>query len=143
MGDLSLVGYKSSTSYPTLIASSLGSHALNQGHSGAGWSDLSALAATEVDPKNSQAARNDYCKDPYLILFAGTNGIFNQGKTGIQTYGLFQTYISARLLAGWRPNNIIVVTMLPRSQTRENDRSAYNNASCVRRCHLWLYVGTG
>jgi lysophospholipase L1-like esterase len=126
VGDSITGGYLASTSYPTLIEASVGSHAFNEGRSGAGWNDLGALAATEVDKKNSRGGRNDYCKDPFLILFAGTNDIFNGGKTGPQTYALFQNFISARLSAGWRPNKIVVVTMLPRSRARENERSAYN-----------------
>jgi lysophospholipase L1-like esterase len=126
VGDSITAGVGATTAYPALIASSLRSQAFNQGVSGAGWPILAAQAAKEVDPRLSRTDRA-FCTDPDLVLFAGTNDIFNEEKTSAQTYALFQTYLSARLVAGWKPNKIVVVTMLPRSKSKENDRSAYNN----------------
>jgi lysophospholipase L1-like esterase len=109
-----------------MIGSSLGTQVFNQGVSGAGWNILAGHAATEIDQKLSRTNRV-FCTEPFLILFAGTNDIFNEGKTGIETYELFQNYLTARISAGWKPDKIVVVTMLPRLQAGESERNAYNN----------------
>lgn len=109
--------------YPTLIASSLRSHAFNQAYGGSRWSDLAPRAGVEVDPKLKQTSD---CKNPYLILFAGTNDMVT--RTAAQTFTDFRTYMSARIAAGWNPAKMIVVTMLPRFQIKDSDRNEYNNA---------------
>lgn len=62
----------------------------------------------------------------YLVIFAGTNDIFLNGKTGAQVAALNLAYVDARLAAGWIPGNICVGTMLPRQTAHEADRSVYN-----------------
>ena len=94
VGDLITAG---NDKYPTLIASSLRSHAFNQAYGGSRWSDLAARAAEEVDPKLNQTSD---CRNPYLILFAGTNDMVT--RTAAQTFADFRTYMSARISAGWK-----------------------------------------
>jgi lysophospholipase L1-like esterase len=81
---------------------------------------LTADAVTRVDPILSRAG------DKYLIIFAGTNDIFLNSTSGAATWTLLQTYINARISAGWTAANICVVTMLPRQNTKESDRTTYN-----------------
>lgn len=69
---------------------------------------LLSNAAALVDPivfKNPNAK---------LVIFAGTNDIWIGGSTAAQTLAFSNSYISARIAAGWKPGNIIVATMLPR-----------------------------
>lgn len=81
---------------------------------------LTADAVTRVDPVLA------YAGDKYLVVFAGTNDIFLNGATGANCWALLQTYINARITAGWIPANICVVTMLPRQSTHESDRTTLN-----------------
>lgn len=64
----------------------------------------------------------------YLICFAGTNDIHLNSKTGAQAYAYFQTYIAARIAAGWPAANICVCAMLPRQGIKETERGDYNTA---------------
>ena len=65
----------------------------------------------------------------YLVIFAGTNDIFLNGASGAATATLLQTYIAARISAGWIANHICVVTMLPRQGAHESDRTALNTST--------------
>lgn len=69
---------------------------------------LISNAPTLVDPiiLKNPAAR--------LVIFAGTNDIWIGGSTAAQTCTFSNTYIAARIAAGWPPGHIIVATMLPR-----------------------------
>lgn len=84
---------------------------------------LTADAVTRVDPILSQPGATKY-----LVIFAGTNDIFLNSTTGANTWTLLQTYISARISAGWTAANICVGTMLPRQSSNESNRTALNNA---------------
>jgi phospholipase/lecithinase/hemolysin len=77
---------------------------------------------TRVDPLRYQVTPS------YLVIFAGTNDIHVNGTSGAATWTLLETYINARISAGWTAANICVVTMLPRQNAHEADRTAYNNA---------------
>jgi len=119
-------------------ASKSGSCKYTRAYLGDGWNhryttapvapyDLIDDAAVNVDtlsPLFKPGATN------VLVLFAGSNDIWLDGASGSTTYSYFQTYISARLSAGWNASNIIVVTMLPRQSgsTQETARQAYNTA---------------
>jgi lysophospholipase L1-like esterase len=127
VGDSITVGFGATNPHPANISTALSTISSNQGVNGAGWNydfgggNLTARAATAVDPTLGG------CNSPFLILFAGTNDIVLGGSTGAQTYAYFQTYITARLSAGWLPQEIIVATMLPRSDASETQRTNYNN----------------
>src|SRR5262249_34484835 len=117
--------------YPALLQKALNANGtsvsvINAGNSGAGFahagfrgSTLSGEAASIVD---THAA-----PDAALILLAGSNDIF-VGKTGAGSYGLFEAYVSARLRAGWMPENIIICTILPRERLSEPERNIYNSS---------------
>jgi hypothetical protein len=66
-----------------------------------------------------------------LIIFCGTNDIANGGYTAAQTYGAFTAWLRARIVAGWKVGNIVVVEPLPRanplsSPAFEAQRQPYN-----------------
>lgn len=63
-----------------------------------------------------------------LIAFAGTNGIALAGHSAATEYSNFQTFIAARLSAGWTAGNIYVCTMLPRGGSVESARGTYNTS---------------
>lgn len=82
---------------------------------------LTADAAGAIDVARSSALPNR------LVIFAGTNDIYLNAKTGAQTYTLLTTYIDARIAAGWLSSEIYVITMLPRGLNTA-ERQNYNNA---------------
>jgi hypothetical protein len=66
-----------------------------------------------------------------LIIFCGTNDMANGGYTAAQTYSAFIAWLRARIAAGWKVGNIVVVEALPRaaplsSQVFETQRQPYN-----------------
>jgi len=130
VGDSITYGFETTNPWPVNISTALGTSSDNLGVSGIGWNTtvsgntLTTSAPTLVDPIRTTFG-DCAPKLPYLVLFAGTNDIFNSGYTGTQTYGYFQTYISARLSAGWLPHQIVVATMLPRGSS-DTDRTTYN-----------------
>lgn len=83
---------------------------------------LTADAVTRVDPILSQTGTK------YLVIFAGTNDIFLNGTSGAATWTLLETYINARITAGWTAANICVGTMLPRQGSNESARSTLNGS---------------
>ena len=83
---------------------------------------LIADAVTRVDPFLA------YSGNKRLVIFAGTNDIFLNGTSGAATWTLLETYINARIAAGWSAANIFVVTMLPRQNGHESDSTTYNNS---------------
>lgn len=118
----------------TQLASSLTFGMVQLGISGQGFNyvypvypsstfpNLTVDAVNRVDPILSQTGSK------YLIIFAGTNDIFLNGTSGANTWTLAETYINARISAGWTIANVCVGTMLPRQNAHESDRTAYNNA---------------
>jgi acyl-CoA thioesterase-1 len=130
--------------YPALLQKALNANGksvsvINAGNSGAGFahagfrgSTLSGEAPSIVDTHAAPHAA--------LILLAGSNEIFI-GKTGAETYGLFEAYISARLSAGWLPGNIIVCTILPRERLSESERSIYNSSIVSRQSEYGYLLG--
>jgi len=83
-------------------------------------SNLVDDAAAEIDAAIASGKTN------YLIVFAATNDYKLGSKTPAQIRTAFQTYIAARITAGWTPANICVCTMLPRETVNETDRSTIN-----------------
>lgn len=79
-------------------------------------------AVTQIDAKRKAGVRNK------LVVFAGTNGITLGGHTATAEAADFDTYINARISAGWDMADVTVVTMLARSGVNESDRAAYNAA---------------
>lgn len=68
----------------------------------------------------------------WLVTFAGTNGMALGGNSVSAELVDFETYINARLSAGWNADNIIVCTMLPRDLFLEISRTEYNNGLVSR-----------
>jgi lysophospholipase L1-like esterase len=66
----------------------------------------------------------------YLVVFAGTNGIHTAlgNHSAATEYADFQTYIAARLAAGWDASRIVVCTMLPRTGVSEVTRGTFNTS---------------
>lgn len=116
--------------WPATVATSLSSTGTNDAFSGIGWGvavggqNLVQRGATVDGHLASLAASG--CASPMLFMFAGTNDIDFGGTNGAQTYALFQTYVSARIAAGWSPRRMVIVTMLPRNND-ETQRVIYNN----------------
>lgn len=54
-------------------------------------------------------------KTNILVVFAGTNGLVLAGHSVATEYGDLVEYVGARVAAGWLPQNIYVVDMLPRT----------------------------
>lgn len=86
------------------------------------YGTLLADAITRVDPLLQ------YSGPKYLVIFAGTNDRFLNGTSGAAIWTLLQTYINARIAAGWLPGNICVGTMLPRQGLFETDRTTLNSS---------------
>ena len=84
------------------------------------FGNLTQDAVTRIDPILT------YSGTKYLVIFAGTNDIFLNGRNAAQTWALLQTYLNARISAGWTPANICVGTMLPRQSLNESIRTTYN-----------------
>lgn len=84
--------------------------------------NLTNDAAAQVDAHIDLAYQN------WLVVFAGTNDIWLSGDSAAVAFGYFDTYIVARLAAGWVADRIIVCTMLPRQATPANEakRVTYN-----------------
>jgi lysophospholipase L1-like esterase len=83
---------------------------------------LNQIATALVDPCLSLPATTKW-----LVLFAGTNGIYLQGNSAATEYANFLTGFNARISAGWTAANIIVPTMLPRGGALESVRISYNS----------------
>lgn len=89
-----------------------------------GFGNLIDDATMRVDP----VLERDGTK--YLLLFAGSNDIHNTGgnHSGTTTAALLQTYVAARIAAGWTPALIFVCTMLPRQNgLYESERTVFNS----------------
>lgn len=84
------------------------------------YGTLTADAVTRVDPILSRDGTK------YLVIFAGTNDIWLNSTTGAGAWTLLETYINARISAGWTVGNICVGTMLPRQNGNESARTTYN-----------------
>lgn len=84
--------------------------------------NLTVDAVNRVDPVLA------YTGTKYLVIFAGTNDIFLNGTSGANTWTLAQTYINARISAGWTAANICVGTMLPRQNANEANRTTLNTS---------------
>lgn len=74
-----------------------------------------------VDGWRKQSAATNW-----LVVFAGTNGIRLQHNTAAAEAGYFETYVAARISAGWNPDNIVVCTMLPAVDPSASPRDDYN-----------------
>lgn len=76
----------------------------------------------------------------YLVVFAGTNGLLPAlgNHSAATEYADFQTYIAARLAAGWVADRIIVCTTLPRTGLSEVTRGTFN-ASLVSGASTYGY----
>lgn len=67
-----------------------------------------------------------YGETNWLVAFAGTNGIGLAAHSAATEYADFQTWLAARLAAGWSATNIVVCTMLPRTGVSNTTRGTYN-----------------
>lgn len=126
VGDSITLGTGASFAWPSAVATALSLTAHNVAHGGAGWgagSNLTTAAASEVDTAYVAAS-----PQPFLLLFAGRNDIssIHTSKTGAQTYALFETYIAARLTAGWSRHRIVVCTALAGTDCAPAETAAYN-----------------
>ncbi len=63
-----------------------------------------------------------------MTAFAGTNDFCfrDPAITPAQSYADFETWLGLTLAEGWSVGNIVVVTMLPRTDLNEVTRSTYN-----------------
>jgi lysophospholipase L1-like esterase len=129
-----LLSSPSTQAYPALLAASLAATGYactvyNQGISGAAFHDygsntsLITDALTNVDPKLG----------PNAVLVVGVdegeNDIFFGGAgSASAAYGYFQSYVAARLSAGWLPSNILVCSPCPRAGDAWSDVSAYTSS---------------
>lgn len=86
------------------------------------YGTLTADAVTRADPILA------YVGAKYLVIFAGTNDIHLNATSGAACWTLMQTYINARISAGWTPSHICVCTMLPRQGAHESDRTTFNGS---------------
>lgn len=106
-------------------------------HSGGAWAFTDAGVPGTPNLTSRAAAEADiYVADspqPYLLLWAGTNDI-SYGATGAATYASFETYIQARIAAGWSPSKIVVLDMISRTAISNAERVIYNDL---------LIAGTG
>lgn len=84
------------------------------------YGTLIADAITRVDPILAEEGTK------YLVIFAGTNDRFLNGTSGAAVWALLESYINARIAAGWTATNIGVGTMLPRQGQYESDRATLN-----------------
>jgi lysophospholipase L1-like esterase len=103
-------------------------------------------AAAEIDAERTGGAEN------WLIPFAGTNDIDPSlgNDSAAATAAFFDTYINARIAAGWDMSKTIVPTMLPRVNVTDSIRQDYNAALVTKAvtygynlCRLDLIVGFG
>jgi hypothetical protein len=122
-GDSITLGFGAANGYPAIIATALGTSQSNQAVDGIGWNKVGNTggqnmiqhAPSLVDPLLTSLACPSAYHFPYSVIFAGTNDICVSGNTGAQAYAFFQTYLNARLAAGWPPSRILVPTILPRA----------------------------
>ena len=77
-------------------------------------------APAEVDAVLSNGKINK------LVVWAGTNGLKLQANTPATELGYATTYVDDRIAAGWTPDNITLVTMLPRETYNEANRGTFN-----------------
>ena len=84
--------------------------------------NLISDAASEIDTLLALSP------DVRLVLFAGTNDLWLGGVSGATLLGYLNTYLDARIAAGWTASKIYVCTMLPRQlNEHETDRTTFNN----------------
>lgn len=80
---------------------------------------LTADAPNTVDTATISGVTN------WLVIFAGTNDMALNSTTASACWTLLQTYINARIAAGWSANKIVVVACLPRAGV---DSGTYNTS---------------
>lgn len=80
--------------------------AVNFGVSGQTTLDMSADAASQIDPQYSEGARRTL-----LVAWSGTNDLY-LGASAATTYSRIVAYATARKAKGWR---VIILSVLPRS----------------------------
>lgn len=109
----------------------LNAKVLERGVNGISWNyawsgDPYTNTMIQDAPANVDGSRNNLLITNWLIGFAGTNGIALNGDSAATEYANFQTWIAARIAAGWVANNIVIVTMLPRTGVTDSIRVSYN-----------------
>jgi lysophospholipase L1-like esterase len=105
----------------TLQQRGIGGHSWNYAWGPSGNPNtLMQDAVINVDPYVSATA--------LLAIFAGTNGLTLNGRTPAQEAADADTYIAARLAAGWVASNIYVLTMLPRESYAYSKQFQYCQA---------------
>ncbi len=109
-----------------------------RGCSGSSWNFAGSTFSPGLSPNKLIDDALVYV-DPYagpnsqLVLFAGTNGIALAAHSAATEFADFETYLAARLAAGYVAGNISVVTMLPRDAitTARTDYNALLVAGAV------------
>lgn len=97
----------------------IGGHSFNYAWPSSGNPNtLNQDAVINVDPLASSTA--------ILIAYIGTNGVTLGAHTPAQEVTDADTYLSARISAGFTPANIYVVNMIPRENFRELLRQEFN-----------------
>lgn len=97
----------------------------SQGTNGAGFHDYGSNLSLITDALSN--VDNQLAPNAILLLMAGINDLFYAGAgSAAVTYSFFQTYILARLAAGWTAKSIVVCNILPASTVAWSDVDAYN-----------------
>jgi lysophospholipase L1-like esterase len=104
------------SAYPNQLAILLGASSINYGDPGAGINCCMGSIDGQTMLVSAPSQVDAYASNPgaRLIVFGGTNDIYTVGNP-TATYTYFQSYISARLSAGWPANHIIVLEMISRT----------------------------
>ena len=141
VGDSITMGFAGTNPFPINISNGLGTTSSNQGVGGAGWfktatdgsANLTDRAHSTVDPLlGSVACTSPFASAPILVLYAGLNDICDGFQTGAQDFALLQSYINARIAAGWSAAQMVVVTMISNGRCPANsltaEQTAYDSA---------------
>lgn len=108
---------RTGTTY-TLVQRGIGGHSWDYAWPSSGVAEtLIEDAVINVDPHVSPIAK--------LVVFAGTNGLVLNAATPAAEAADADTYIAARLAAGWVASNIYVLTMIARESYSDAKRLQY------------------
>ncbi len=92
------------------------------------WSGTPHVGTAITDVPTVAAVLDIPARTYKMTAFAGTNDFCfrDPAITPAQSYADFETWLGLTLAEGWSVGNIVVVTMLPRTDLNEVTRSTYN-----------------
>lgn len=124
------VGATGGQSYPTQLLALIGGNAryrlLNKGVSGQTTPQMTADAATDIDPQ-----ARDFLQ-PFCVAWEITNDIVVNGANGTTAYNNFVTYCTGRQAAGF---TVIALTVLDRVDFTSTMRGYRNDANTSLRAN--------